>query len=372
MLYKLLTKTQDANSIPQVVSLSGDGRIGREIRALGVPVHTFDFSLHIALPVETMDAWAQIRSFQPDLIQGWMYHGNLVAALMSKLLPKTPHVAWNVRHSLYDIGYEKPLTRWVIRLGGLLSRVPEVIIYNSNTSAAQHEAAGYDESRRIFMPNGFDVQLYRPRPESGHNTRAEFDISQSSFVVGHVARYHPMKDHIGFLQALARVREQAENVDVKGLLVGRGVSVENDELRLEVEALNLKGHVHLAGERDDIPRLMNAMDLFVLSSTHGEGFPNVLGEAMASGVPCVTTDVGEAGDIVAETGRVVPPGNPDALADAVTHFVRVDAEEYSDLARQARQRIITHYSLESVAERYGRLYQAVCSGNPLPEEGCAT
>jgi glycosyltransferase involved in cell wall biosynthesis len=361
MLYKLLQAADKSKFSFRVVSLSDDGPMGARIRSIGVPVHTFDLSPRFGLPAEAARLKKQIQDFQSDLLQGWMYHGNVVAALISKILPETPRVVWNVRHSLYDISHEKRLTRWMIRLGALLSRVPEAIIYNSNTSAEQHEAIGYDGVGRIFLPNGFDVEIFRPRSEMDQDIRARFEIPDSAFVVGHVARYHPMKDHSGFLRALAHTREQTDAVDVRGLLIGRNVDTDNGNLTSDIEDLNLEGHVHLAGQRDDIPQLMRAMDLFVLSSAYGEGFPNVLGEAMACGVPCVTTDVGEAAKIVGDAGLVVPPRNSEALANALAQFAQTEPEKYQVLAQRARQRIVTQYSIEAVAERYTRLYGAVCA-----------
>jgi glycosyltransferase involved in cell wall biosynthesis len=297
-----------------------------------------------------------VRSVKPTLIQGWMYHGNLAASAAARMAPGSPTVFWNVRHSLYDLKAEKSLTRQVIRGNRFFSREPGAIIYNSRLSRTQHEAFGFSESRAKVIPNGFDLERLRPEPETGAVVRQEIGFPADATVVGHVARFHPMKDHASFLRAAVKVARA--NPSARFLLVGRDVSPTNPPLAGIVPP-DLSGQFVFTGERSDPHRLMQAMDVLAVSSAWGEAFPNVLGEAMACGVPCVTTDVGDSADIVGNTGIVVPPSNSQALSDGLRAMLAKSAVERTALGRSARRKIAERYALGRVVDQYTELYRKV-------------
>jgi glycosyltransferase involved in cell wall biosynthesis len=291
-----------------------------------------------------------------------MYHGNLAASLAAGLALGQPALAWNVRHSLYDLASEKPLTRQVIRANRVLSRRPETIIYNSRLSREQHERFGFNARRGVVIPNGFDLNRLRSDSEVGAVVRREFGIAPEALVIGHVARFHPMKDHVGFLRAAVAVARHLPRA--RFLMVGREVSVAKPEFA-GIIPLDLLPRFVFTEERTDVPRLMQAMDV-LCSSSWSEAFPNVLGEAMACGVPCVTTDVGDSAAIVGETGIVVPPSDSAALARALSTMLEKRHETRRDLGRHARQRIATRYSIDAVTDRYTLLYENLIGGTLRP------
>jgi glycosyltransferase involved in cell wall biosynthesis len=265
-----------------------------------------------------------------------------------------PAVTWNIRQSLYDLKAEKLLTRQVIRSNRLLSGGVDTIIYNSRLSRSQHETFGIAGTRAVVIPNGFDLEHLRPELEMGTKVRQEFGLPAEATIIGHVARFHPMKDHASFLRAAVRVARG--NPSAYFLLVGREVSPDNPALNGIVPPEFLERFV-FTGERGDPHRLMQAMDVLATSSAWGEAFPNVIGEAMACGIPCVTTNVGDSADIVGDTGLVVPPFDTDALAGAMENMIRKNPEARRALGQSARKRVGTHYSLDSVVQKYTRLYQ---------------
>lgn len=220
--------------------------------------------------------------------------------------------------------------------------------------AGQH-ALGYKPTSYRIIPNGFDLERFRPDPIARQMVRNELHIPHHAPVVGLIARFDPQKNHLGFLQAARYVAEQMPEVHF--ILAGRNVDPQNPQLSLAVSSLNLANRVHLLGQRHDVPRLMAALDVLALSSSYGEAFPSVLGEAMACGAPCVVTDVGDSALIVGDTGRVTPPGDMRALAQALVEVLTMPEEERSALGMRARERIAQRFEISKVVAEYERLYE---------------
>ncbi len=355
MLFKVLQST--CNTIEsRVVSLMKADVTATRIEALGVPVDCLGMGRgSLPRPAVARELLRVTREFRPTVIQGWMYHGNLAAWFAARRQLPKPRLVWNIRQTLYGFQFEGRLTRWVIRLGARLSSLPDKIIYNSSVSAEQHEAAGYATAGRVVIPNGFDLAAFVPDPTSRVAVREEFRLPSDAILIGHVARHHPMKGHAHLLSAAKAVI--ARFPGARFLLVGRNVTMDNPEIVSQLDALNLRSHVVLAGERSDMPRLTAAMDLAVSASGWGEGFPNVVGEAMAAGVPCVVTDVGDSATVVGECGRVVAAGDADALAAAICELLALAPARRQQLGRDARARVDELFSIERVGRVYRDLYE---------------
>jgi glycosyltransferase involved in cell wall biosynthesis len=210
----------------------------------------------------------------------------------------------------------------------------------------------------VIIPNAFDLENFRPDPPARQSVRQELGLSPEAPLIGLINRFHPMKDHNNFIQAATLLLKSLPEAHF--LLCGGGVTWENSELVGWIKAGNLQERCHLLGHRDDIPRLMAALDIVSLSSSGGEGFPNVIGEAMACGSPCVVTDVGDAALIVGETGVVVPKKDPQALA-AGWHKLLLDLtrEERVQLGLAARRRVTEQYSLNMITQQYQRVYASM-------------
>lgn len=294
-----------------------------------------------------------VRASAPEVVHGWMYHANIAATLAAMGLGIP--VLWGIRQSLYETEKEKRLTQLVIKAGALLSRHPLQVLYNSVVSARQHETAGYDAARTKVIPNGFDTAVFRPDLAVRLRIREELALPADALVIGLVARYHPMKDHANFLRAAAL--HTARNSRAHFVLVGDGVDSDKPALSSLIKELNLHGRVHLCGRRMDIAAINAALDI-ASSSSWGEAFPNAIGEAMACGVPCVGTDVGDVPHIIGDTGVVVPARDPSALAAGWGQLAALDAPARQALGLSARQRIIERYSLTEVSAQYANLYRS--------------
>lgn len=364
MLLKLLSGMDSSQFSSSVVSMISKQGIGSRIEKLGIPVTALGFRRG-AVPLR---GWGPlldlVRRDQPDIIQTWMYHADLAGLLWARLL-RIPHLVWNIRHSNLDPGHDSRMTRWVAAACARFSRQPDAIIVNSHAGRTVHEGLGYASRRWEVIPNGFDLDRYRPDRDARQSVRRELCIEGSTPLVGLFARFHPMKDHETFLEAARILGERRPGT--RFLLAGTGTGPENSELNAAIEARGLGDSVHRLGIREDVPRLMAALDVLVSSSSSGEGFSNSIGEAMACGVPCVVTDVGDSARIVGQTGVVVPPRDPAALAAGCDRLLGATATARQSIGALARSRVAKRYSIQTVVARYEGLYRELTGGNPCAD-----
>lgn len=351
----LLRSELFADTDCRVVSLTGAGHYGPCLAASGIPVDSLNLRSGGSLAAAVWRLRSITRSFRPDLIQGWMYHGNLAASLVARLSAISVPVAWNIRQSLYDIEAEKPGTRRVIRLLARMSRRPHAIIYNSYEARAHHEAFGFAAARGVVIPNGFDAERWRPDTEHRKKLREELRLAEDDLLLGFVGRHHPMKDVPTFLEACSEALADNERLHV--VLVGEGLTPDNPDLAPYFTQLP-PGRIHVLGRRSDVEAIMPAFDLFCLSST-SEAFPNVLGEAMATALPCIATDVGDCARLLDGRGSLVPAGDPARMADAISSFARATLARREEIGQAARARIVAAYNLDASVEAYAGLYDAL-------------
>jgi glycosyltransferase involved in cell wall biosynthesis len=360
MLYKLLVETNRERFQPVVVSLVDHGALRERIEALGIPVHTTRMKPGRPTPAGLWRLVRLISSIQPDLILGQMYHSCLAAQVAGSLSGRRIPILWTIHSSISSPVTEKRLTAVVIKLCGLLSRLPAKIIFVSRVGREQHRSLGYYLENSCVIPNGIDEREFVPSARSRLSVRSELGLPEDAFLIGLIGRYHPMKDHDNFLKAAALI--SGTHPETHFLLIGRGVDHGTQSLCESIKELGLAGRVHLLGERQDIPRLSAALDVFTLCSSYGESCPNVIGEAMACGVPCVVTDIGDAAWLVGQTGRVVPPRNARALAEAWQEMIELDPQHRRALGVLARSRVVEHFPMHSVLARYEGLVETVLRG----------
>lgn len=355
MLVKLLTFIDRKKFQPIVISLTTRGEFGDQIESMGIPVYDINLKKNLFIPYKFIKFLKIIKEISPDIIQGWMYHGNLVSSLASIFLGNKIPVIWNIRGSHYQLKDEKKNTAVAIWLGGKLSHLPKKIINNSLFSAIKHEEfLGYKVDKREVIPNGFDTNKFSPSMDEKYYLNTILNSTDKNVInVGLIGRYHPMKDHKNFIRA-AEIYFDKYNIKTKFIMIGRDVDNQNEELFNYINQLNLKGELFLLGERSDIDKILCSLDI-VVSSSYSEGFPNVIGEAMASGVPCVVTDVGDSAWIVGKTGKVVPPRDSENLAEAIYELSSSKIQRES-LGQLARERVIQVFSIEKVVEQYEKLY----------------
>jgi glycosyltransferase involved in cell wall biosynthesis len=356
MLYRLLVAMGSSAWRAHVVALRAGGPIEADIRGLGIAVDTIGMRGLVPTPREMSRLVRTVRVSAPDLVQTWMYHADLLGGIAARLTSRAP-VIWGLHNSTLDPRSTKLTTRSTARLNALASHlIPSAIVSCSKASAAVHKRLGYASRKIVVIPNGFDLSTFRPNPDARQAVRQELGVPADARLIGHFARFHPQKDHQNLCRAGALIG--AQRGDVHFLMAGDGVTSENPTLSTWVAATGIAERFHLLGERTDMTRLAAALDIALMTSSFGEAFPLVLGEAMACGIPCVATDVGDAAEIIGPTGIVVPPRDAEALAGAVLTMLALPRTELERRGVHARQRIEQELSIQVAAARYQALYES--------------
>jgi glycosyltransferase involved in cell wall biosynthesis len=281
----------------QVISLAPLGAVGKKIAQIGVPTSSMNFSNRMGDFLSFPRLVTAIRCSSVDLVHCWMYHANLLGGLAAGItgIPSL----WHIHH--YDLNPEllKKSTILVARLGARFSnRLPQRIIYCADSAQSEHQRAGYDSTKGVFIPNGFDTLIFSPDRESGMQARKRFSIPVDADVVGHVGRFHPTKDHLTYLRAARIVRK--ERPDTFFVLCGSQVEKGNQQLEAWIEELDLRDNMRLIGQQEEMASIYNMMDVLA-SSSRSEAFPVVIGEAMSCGIPCAATDAGDSALLIGDT-----------------------------------------------------------------------
>lgn len=360
MLARLVARLDPRRIESTVISLTATGSVGHDIQRTGVPVFALGLRPGQVRPGALWRLAALLRRLRPDVVQTWLYHADL-AGVMAGAIAHRPKIVWNIRCADLDPADHPRSLPLLLRTLAFLSRYPAAIIYNSTAGHHAHEKLGYTPRRWEIIPNGFDTDLFRPCPDARIDLRRELGLEPGALVVGLLARFHPMKDHATFLRAAAIVAQS--RADVHFVAAGRGVP-DAAVLGAMVADLKLADRVHLLPERHDAPRFLAALDVAV-SSSYGEAFPNVVGEAMACGTPCVVTNVGDSAQIVGDAGLIVPPRDAAALAAGVLRLLTLGPVSRDSLRLAARERIKSRFSLAAVAGRYEQLYLDIAGQPPV-------
>jgi len=354
MLYKLLSRMRKDRFENIVITLKEKGSLSKDFESQNIRVYNVGGMGGILRILALIRLLKILREINPDIIQGWLVHGNLAAQIASIFLPHRLSTLWNIRYTALPKAETKNSTLLIIKLLSLLSSLSQKIIYNSKTGAYGHIRMGYRRDKSCIIPNGFDTKLFSPSEKNRSSVRSELNISEEAILIGLVGRLDPLKDHNCFLKAGAMLLSRKREIFF--LLAGRGVDWQNQHLKQLIEKLGMSEKVFLLGERRDVHRITAAFDIAACSSV-AEGFPNVIGEAMSCGIPCVVTDVGDSAWLVGDSGMVVPPRNHKALCEAWLKMIELGNAERRFLGEKARKRIEDHFSIQMIVKKYEQLYE---------------
>jgi glycosyltransferase involved in cell wall biosynthesis len=321
------------------------------LRDRGVPVRHLGKRSRWDIPRLVAGLARELRIRRPDVIYSLLPSSNVIAALARPFLPATA-VAMGVRASDMDLRKYDPVSGAVYRLEARVARAADVVITNSAAGRRTAIGSGFPEDRVRVVPNGIDCDRFRPDEAARESLRRRLGVPGDALLIGMVARVDPMKDHVTFLEAARRLSRLLPAA--RFAFAGTGAGPSDIWLRREIGERGLREASFLLGEVADIETVYPALDIASLTSAFGEGFPNALGEAMACGVPCVATSVGDAAEIVGDTGRIVRPRDPDGLVEAWRALGSLTPAARIRLGETARNRIIAFYGASRMVDETER------------------
>ena len=339
-------------ALEAIISLTTIGPVGQQLQASGVSIQALGMRSVLDIPRVMWKLFSLIRAEHPDVVQTWMYHADLLGGVAARLAG-VRQVIWGIRTT--DIPHGGAVTtaavRWMCaRLSGC---IPQVIVCAAEASRDVHVRLGYEASKMMVIPNGYDFSRLQAVSAERNQIRAFCHVAEDEVVVGTLGRFHPDKDQQNFVRAAGMVA--AEFPSVRFLMVGRALDWGNVQLVEWITATGFKDRFVLLGERSDVPQCLAAMDIFCLPS-RSEGFPNVLIEAMAMGLPCVATDVGDVAVLLAGDGELVAREDSSALASAIGRMLNKNASTRTELGLRNQMRVRNDYAIEQARVRFDAVY----------------
>jgi glycosyltransferase involved in cell wall biosynthesis len=342
VLERLIERADDSRFRWHVFSLTSIGPIGERLKAHGIPVEALNISgPGYLLGLQRLAR--RLRVTRPDVVQTWMYHADLIGGLAAKRAG-IHNIVWALHAGSPPVQGASIPERIGLRLNSRLShRIPKKIICCSHTTARVHAAIGYERTKMVIVPNGFEI------PDAQVVARGDLGLPTGSPLVIRVGRNHPDKDIPSFLTMVAILNQRSP---VDGVLVGPGLDRENHALVDQVRTAGLEGKIHLLGPRSDVRALIMAADVAVSSSSGGEGLPLTIGEAMAVATPVVATDVGDSALILDDPQRIVAPRRPMEMAAAVEKLLTMSPEKRALVGARDQRRVRDRWTLGSMVNGY--------------------
>jgi len=345
MLYKLTANMPREQFRNVIVVLSQDDSLLSRFTASGLEVHFIGNSLKKLRAVT--------KQLHPDIIYGWLYRSMFWAWVTNQCFAPRAKLIWGIRSSLYCYSKKSWFSRSALKILGLLSKIPDKIIYNSHVSRDQHTRIGYSLKNSEVIANGFE--LIQPI-DSQELTREQLGIKPTDFVIGIVARVHPDKGYDVFLQIAKRIYRH--HPEAQFILVGKGTDQLPQTMLEFFDGNALKNHCHFLGERRDALKVMRLFDVAV-SSSHTEAFPNVVGEAMSCAIPVVVADVGDARHLVGDTEWLFEANHVDQAVALLTSLIAMTAEQRHEIGAKLQKHLHHHFSIETIGVQYAELFQSL-------------
>lgn len=357
-LYKICK--YDKNNEHVVISFKSNGKYLYLLKKLGIEVYCLNLKIYSIYKFFYLIKL--LRFIKPNIIQTWLVHADFIGGIAARI-SRFNNIIWNIRYSNLQVDKTKLATKLIIKMLSKLSySIPKSIVIVSRKAKKIYEIEGYDKKKLKFIPNGYDLNILKYSNLQKKNFRNKLKFNKKFPIIGNVARYHPKKDHLNLLNALSHLSDK--KIEFLCVLFGSDINKNNLQLTAEIKRLKLSKNVKLLGQNNNIAQVMNGIDLCIQSSSYGEGFPNVVAEAMACETPCVVTDVGDASLVVGKTGWVVPPNDSVKLAKAIEKaFSEIRTKKWSKRCHESRSRIKKNFDVNRMIKTYVSLWKKISFKN---------
>lgn len=353
MLKRLIVcSNKESNKFKHIViSLTDLGTVGPQLQAEGITVYQMGMKTLTSIPKIFFALRELLKDIKPDVVQTWMYHADFLGGLAAKSVG-IKNIIWGVRTTDVTQGGSK-LTVQLAKICARLSyKIPTTIVCAAHVSKKHHITLGYDKSKMLVIPNGFDMESICSTKIDGYKIREENDLTEADIIIGSVGRFNPVKNQKLFVQVAAELISVKPSL--KFMMVGRDNTADNKILTGWLEQYGIAKNFRLLGQRDDVTKCFQALDVFCLHSKT-EGFPNVLVEAMANNIPCVTTDVGDARLIAQNYGIISSNSNPDELAYCILKMIDKISE---NKVQETYSYIRDNFSIENTYNEYSKIWNS--------------
>jgi len=356
-LYRLILQFRGSQYDHTVVALTPGGGMLSRFADSGIRLIVLD--VRHAPAAHFLRLYRLICTLRPDIVQTWLYHADFLGGIAARMAGNR-RIIWGIRTTDVDGGCART-TSLVRRACAAISHwIPHTIVCVAEAARRSHSLLGYDTGRMTVIGNGFDAAALTATDLQRSELRACCGFGPDDIVVGTLGRFNLDKDHDNFVRAAGQLAAR----DERFLMIGRDLDADNDALRAWIRATGHADRFVLLGERDDVAVCLAAMDIFCLSS-RTEAFPNVVGEAMAVGLPCVSTDVGDVTALLGDAGVVVPRADPDALAAAMAALIGRGTTHLRLLGQRGRERIRANYDMRAVRTRFESIYDSLMTEGEL-------
>lgn len=336
-----------------VISLKEPGKYYLPLKKKNIEVYCLNMKYYSIIKFCVLTKL--LHSLKPDMVQTWLVHADFLGSLAA-FFAGIKNIIWNIRYSNIKIGKAKLTTIVIIRILSVLSYfLPKCIITVSRKAKKIYKLVGYNSKLMKFIPNGYDTSILKINKIQGAHFRKKINVKKQKFLIGNVARYDPQKDHLNLLNALSILR--LKNINFFCVFIGNNMDKKNLHLIQEIKKLKLSKYIKLLGQTDNISEVMNGLDLHVLNSSYGEGFPNVVAESMACGTPNIVTNIGDSALIVGKTGWVVPPNNSYRLSLAIEKaFFEKGSVKWKKRCSRARLHVKEKFSISKMIKLYNNVW----------------
>ena len=351
-LFNLINNTKEQNNF--IISLKGKGKYGALLRKKGIKVYSINFKFDFSLIKKFFYIIKIIKKINPDIVQTWMYHADLIGGIASYIANKK-NIFWGIHHTSLKFNSNKKSIILIATINRILSYViPKKIIVCANKAKETHIKFGFDKSKFHIIHNGIDFRKFKKSKIKGLKYRKKISASENEIIFGTVARFDPNKDHLNLLKALKEIKKK--HIKFKYLLVGKNMNKKNNYILRNIYKHNLEENIILLGEEKDIVSIMNTLDLHILPSK-SEAFPLVLLESIACGTLSISTNVGDVEKIIKTNSLLVKPKNHISLYEGIMKFLAISCDEKSKIINQSILHIKKNYSVEKMANSYINIYK---------------